>query len=76
MRGNSLATVRVHSRQRSTHQGDGADGALLKHEIFAETAYKTVAKSLHPDKGGSDEEFAKLEKAMSLVREHFKALAD
>ena len=50
---------------------DGAEGALLKHEAFAETAYKAAAKKLHPDKGGSDKEFAKLEKAMSLIREHF-----
>ena len=55
---------------------DGADGALLKHRMFAETAYKTAAKKLHPDKGGSDQEFAKLEKAMSLIREHFAAVSD
>ncbi len=51
---------------------DGSAGALLKFELFSETAYKTAAKRLHPDKGGTDEEFAKLEKAISLVREHFK----
>jgi len=50
---------------------DGSDGALLKFEMFAETAYKTAAKRLHPDKGGNHEEFAKLEKAMTMIREHF-----
>lgn len=54
-------------------QGDvpGAEATLLKFPAFAETAYKAAAKKLHPDKGGSDEDFAKLEKAMSLIREHF-----
>lgn len=51
---------------------DGTDGTLLKHLIFAETAYKAAAKRMHPDKGGSAEEFAILENAMSLVRDHFK----
>lgn len=49
----------------------GADGTLPKFQSFAETAYKTAAKKLHPDKGGNDKEFAKLEKAMSMIRESF-----
>lgn len=51
----------------------GAEGTLLKFQSFAETAYKAAAKALHPDKGGSAEEFAKLEKAVSMIRVHFKA---
>lgn len=50
---------------------DGSEGALLKHSIFSETAYKTAAKQMHPDKGGDPQQFAMLEKAMSLIREHF-----
>lgn len=50
----------------------GAGATLLKFQAFAETAYKTAAKQMHPDKGGSHEEFAKLEKAMSMIRDHFK----
>lgn len=53
-------------------EGAAAVGSLMAFQSFADICYKTAAKKLHPDKGGSDEEFAKLEKAMSLVREHFK----
>lgn len=45
---------------------------LLSHLPFAEYTYKLAAKKLHPDKGGDAQEFAKLEKAMSMIREHFK----
>ena len=40
-------------------------------QSFAEVCYKTAAKKLHPDKGGTNEDFANLEKAMSMIREHF-----
>jgi hypothetical protein len=54
---------------------DGAASVLLKHSLFTETAYKTAAKHLHPDKPNGDAvEFAKLEKAMSMIREHFQGV--
>lgn len=43
--------------------------SILATPVFADTVYKTAAKALHPDKGGTAEEFKKLESAMRLVRE-------
>ena len=31
--------------------------SILSTPVFAETVYKTAAKSLHPDKGGNPDEF-------------------
>jgi hypothetical protein len=45
---------------------------VLEDATLAEFVYKTAAKVLHPDKeGGSQEEFAKLEESMSIVRNSF-----
>lgn len=49
--------------------------SIIDNQGFAESVYKTAAKRLHPDKGGNAGEFAKLENAMSLVRELQKAIA-
>jgi hypothetical protein len=43
--------------------------SIIENSVFAESVYKTAAKTLHPDKGGNAQEFAKLEGAMRLVRE-------
>lgn len=43
--------------------------SIIQNPAFGESVYKTAAKSLHPDKGGSAEEFKNLESAMRLVRE-------
>ena len=53
-------------------EGAAAVGSILAFKSFAEMCYKTAAKTLHPDKGGETEQFAQLEKAMSLLREHFE----
>lgn len=39
---------------------------------FAESMYRLASKKLHPDKGGSQESFTKLEGSMSLVRKHLE----
>lgn len=45
---------------------------ILSYQPMAETVYKAAAKKLHPDKPGGDAQgFARLEKAMSLIRNHF-----
>lgn len=43
--------------------------SIIQTPVFAETVYRTAAKSLHPDKGGNPEDFKTLESAMRLVRE-------
>ena len=43
--------------------------SIIQNAVFGESVYKTAAKLLHPDKGGSLDEFKKLESAMRLVRE-------
>jgi len=54
----------------------GAESTLLRFRSFAETAYKVAAKRLHPDKGGDAEQFAKLEKSISMIRDQFSANGD
>jgi hypothetical protein len=44
---------------------------ILVNDVFADLAYKTAAKKLHPDLGGNEREFQKLESSMRLVRENF-----
>lgn len=43
--------------------------SIIQNAVFGESVYKTAAKTLHPDKGGSAEEFKKLESAWRLVKE-------
>jgi hypothetical protein len=43
--------------------------SILANAVFAESVYKTAAKSMHPDKGGDAEEFKKLQSAWALVKE-------
>lgn len=49
--------------------------ALLQSVDVDEFCYKKAAKVLHPDKGGDDKEFAKLETAISLIRGHYQEAA-
>lgn len=57
-------------------EGLAAQVSILAFSSFAEMCYKAAAKKLHPDKeGGSTDEFAKLENAISLLREHFETSA-
>jgi hypothetical protein len=48
-----------------------ARAMLLTNPQFAELVYKTAAKELHPDRGGDEKEFKKLEGSMRLVRESY-----
>lgn len=50
--------------------------SIIQNSPFAESVYKTAAKSLHPDKGGDAKEFAKLEQCMTMIRELQKAVGD
>lgn len=50
----------------------GAGNQVLVNDIFADLAYKTAAKKLHPDLGGDEREFQKLENSMRLVRATFE----
>lgn len=50
--------------------------AILKSRETAEFVYKTAAKYMHPDvEGGSQEEFAKLQGSMTLVRSAYNGQA-
>lgn len=42
--------------------------SIIQTPVFGESVYRTAAKLLHPDKGGSSEEFKKLESAWRLVK--------
>jgi hypothetical protein len=42
--------------------------SIIQNAAFGESVYKTAAKLLHPDKGGSTEDFKKLESAWRLVK--------
>lgn len=43
--------------------------SIIQNPVFGDSVYKTAAKLLHPDKGGSMEEFKKLEASMKVVRQ-------
>jgi hypothetical protein len=50
--------------------------SIIQNTVFGESVYKTAAKLLHPDrKGGSGEEFKKLESAWRLVTDVQKQTA-
>jgi hypothetical protein len=46
--------------------------SILETPGFADSVYRAAAKNLHPDKGGDADQFAKLERSMSMVREIHK----
>lgn len=48
-----------------------AGGQVLTNPVFGDLAYKTAAKLLHPDRGGDEKQFAKLEGSMRLVRDSY-----
>lgn len=47
---------------------------IMDHEIF-ENAFKFAQKKVHPDAGGSHDDFVKLQEAGAVLAEHFQAQA-
>jgi hypothetical protein len=45
---------------------------ILASLSFAETCYRQAAKKFHPDAGGDAQDFAQLERAITVLREHSK----
>ncbi len=49
--------------------------SVLEIPAFADSVYRAAAKNLHPDKGGNADDFAKLERSMTMVREIHKEVS-
>lgn len=56
-------------------EGGWTAEVLLRSATEAEAAYRQAARNVHPDFGGTDHSMAKVNEAISMLRNHFKKAA-